>query len=178
MFRYISYKKSFLTYPSKFAYQTHISIDNKSKKAAVVDPVDVEAIQKAAKDNNAEITTILTTHSHWDHAGGNLQLVKECSTIDSVFGGLKDEVPGVTHEVGDGDSLMIGSSTYVKVLFTPCHTPGHVCYYVDNAHVFTGDTMFVSGAGNFNTGTPEQMTTAFDKILGLPDDTVSIALVV
>ena len=31
--------------------------------------------------------------------------------------------------------------------------------------------MFVSGAGNFNTGTPGQMTEAFDKILGLPDDT-------
>ena len=92
-----------------------------------------------------------------------------------MFGGLKDEVPGVTHEVGDGDSLMIGNQTYVKVLYTPCHTPGHVCYYVDNAHVFTGDTMFVSGCGNFNTGTPEQMTKAFDKILGLPDDTVSIA---
>jgi len=34
-----------------------------------------------------------------------------------------------------------------------------------------GDTMFVSRAGNFNTGTPGQMTEAFDKILGLPDDT-------
>ena len=31
--------------------------------------------------------------------------------------------------------------------------------------------MFVSGAGNFNTGTPGQMTEAFDKILGLPVDT-------
>lgn len=31
--------------------------------------------------------------------------------------------------------------------------------------------MFVSGAGNFNTGTPKQMMEAFDKILGLPDGT-------
>ena len=130
----------------------YLIIDNDSKKAAVVDPVDVDAIQKAAAGNNATITTILTTHNHWDHSGGNLKLVKEVSTIDSVFGGIGDDVPGATHEVGDGDSIMIGSKTYVKVLFTPCHTPGHVCYYVDNSHVFTGDTMFVSGAGNFNTG--------------------------
>ena len=130
----------------------YLIIDNDSKKAAVVDPVDVDAIQKAAADNDATITTILTTHNHWDHSGGNLKLVKEVSTIDSVFGGVGDNVPGATHEVGDGDSIMIGSKTYIKVLFTPCHTPGHVCYYVDNSHVFTGDTMFVSGAGNFNTG--------------------------
>ena len=59
----------------------------------------------------------------------------------------------------------------VKVLFTPCHTQGHICFYTDDAHVFTGDTMFVSGANNVNTGAPGQMTKAFDKILGLPDDT-------
>jgi hydroxyacylglutathione hydrolase len=149
----------------------YLIIDNDSKKAAVIDPVDVDAIQKAAHDNHATITTILTTHNHWDHSGGNIKLVKTLSTIDRVYGGVGDGVPGCTHEVGEGDTFTIGNSTHVKVLFTPCHSPGHVCYYIDNAHVFTGDTMFISGCGNFNTGTPRQMTEAFDKLLGLPDDT-------
>mmetsp|Transcript_20917 Transcript_20917/g.45601 ORF Transcript_20917/g.45601 Transcript_20917/m.45601 type:complete len:261 (+) Transcript_20917:115-897(+) len=149
----------------------YLIIDNESKHAAAVDPVDVDAIQKAANDNNATITTILTTHNHWDHSGGNIKLVKALSTIDRVYGGLSDDVPAATHEVGDGDTITIGANTNVKVLFTPCHTPGHVCYYVDNHHIFTGDTMFVSGCGNFNTGTPKQMVEAFDKILDLPDDT-------
>lgn len=149
----------------------YLIIDNESKTAAVVDPYDTSAIQKAAADNNVTITTILTTHNHWDHSGGNVKLVKEVSAIDRVYGGKGDDVPACTHEVGDGDTFTIGSKTQVKVLFTPCHTQGHVCYYVDNAHVFTGDTMFVSGAGNFNTGTPKQMMEAFDKILGLPNST-------
>lgn len=148
----------------------YLIIDNETKTAAAVDPIDTNAIQKAASDNEATITTILTTHNHWDHSGGNLKLIKALD-IDRVYGGIGDNVPGCTNEVGDGSTFLIGTSTQVKVLFTPCHTQGHVCYYIDNSHVFTGDTMFVSGAGNFNTGTPEQMTDAFDKILGLPDDT-------
>lgn len=150
----------------------YLIIDRATKEAAAVDPVDVDAITKAASDNSATITTILTTHSHWDHAGGNLKLIKSSKgKIDRVYGGVGDGVPGCTHEVTDGDGFSIGEKTEVKVLFTPCHTPGHVCYYIDNAHVFTGDTLFVSGAGNFNTGTARQMTEAFDKILGLPDST-------
>lgn len=123
----------------------YLIIDNASKSAAAVDPVDVDAIKKAAANNQATITTILTTHNHWDHSGGNLKLVKSTPSIERVYGGVGDSVPGCTHEVGDGDVFNIGSNTQVKVLFTPCHTEGHVCYYVDNAHVFTGDTMFVSG---------------------------------
>eukprot|EP00577_Skeletonema_sp_RCC1716_P018310 CAMPEP_0113401180 /NCGR_PEP_ID=MMETSP0013_2-20120614/16546_1 /TAXON_ID=2843 ORGANISM="Skeletonema costatum, Strain 1716" /NCGR_SAMPLE_ID=MMETSP0013_2 /ASSEMBLY_ACC=CAM_ASM_000158 /LENGTH=262 /DNA_ID=CAMNT_0000286353 /DNA_START=75 /DNA_END=863 /DNA_ORIENTATION=- /assembly_acc=CAM_ASM_000158 len=149
----------------------YLIVDNETKQAAAVDPVDIDAIQKAAVDNGATINTILTTHNHWDHSGGNLKLVKAVSSIDRVYGGIGDDVPGCTHEVGDGDTFKIGTNTTVKVLFTPCHTQGHVCYHVDDAHVFTGDTMFVSGAGNFNTGTPAQMTEAFDKILGLPEST-------
>ena len=94
----------------------------------------------------------------------------ECSSITSVYGGNGDEVPGVTVEVGDGDSFNIGE-VQVEVLFTPCHTRGHVCYFVGGQHVFTGDTLFVSGCGNFNTGTPTEMMEAFDKLLALPDET-------
>jgi hydroxyacylglutathione hydrolase len=149
----------------------YLIIDSASKQAAVVDPVDIDAITKAAADNQATITTILTTHNHWDHSGGNLKLLESTPTINRVYGGKGDGVPGCNQEVGDGDLFMIGTNTQVKVLFTPCHTEGHVCYYVDTAHVFTGDTMFVSGCGNFNNGSPQQMTDAFDKLLGLPDDT-------
>merc|ERR1712146_709904 len=39
------------------------------------------------------------------------------------------------------------------------------------AAAFTGDTLFVAGCGNFNSGTAQQMKTALvDKICALPDD--------
>ena len=149
----------------------YLLIDTATCLAAVVDPVDPEAIRAAADKEGATIKCILTTHNHWDHSGGNLKLLEQCAgTITDCYGGVGDNVPGCTQEVGDGSVFQVGE-TEIRVLFTPCHTVGHVCYVADGRHVFTGDTMFVSGCGNFNTGTPQQMVEAFDKILALPDET-------
>jgi hydroxyacylglutathione hydrolase len=38
--------------------------------------------------------------------------------------------------------------------------------------VFTGDTLFVGGCGNFNSGTPAQMQTALEKLGALPPKTL------
>lgn len=66
-----------------------------------------------------------------------------------VYGGRGDEVSAVTVEVDDSSSFKIGN-VHVQVVFTPCHTPGHVCYVATGSRghpsaVFTGDTMFVGG---------------------------------
>ena len=147
----------------------YVLIDEETKQCGVVDPVDASAMITAAEREGATITAILTTHSHWDHAGGNVELKKRCASVEVVYGGAGDGVAGCTKELNDGDTFALGNST-VQVLSTPCHTAGHICYLVDG-NVFTGDTMFVSGCGNFNSGTPAQMAQAFQKLLALPDDT-------
>jgi len=146
----------------------YLVIDLASNLAGVVDPVDPAAICAAAAAVGATIDCVLTTHSHWDHAGGNVELLAARPSI-RCYGGRGDGVAGCTDEVDDGREIALGAST-IRVLSTPCHTPGHVCYAV-GGNVFTGDTMFVSGAGNFNAGTPAQMAAAFEKILALPDAT-------
>uniref|UniRef100_A0ABM5F107 Hydroxyacylglutathione hydrolase, mitochondrial isoform X2 n=1 Tax=Pogona vitticeps TaxID=103695 RepID=A0ABM5F107_9SAUR len=69
-------------------------------------------------------------------------------------------------------------SLHVKCLATPCHTSGHICYFVTKPNsseppaVFTGDTLFVSGCGKFFEGTSEEMYRALIEILGrLPPET-------
>eukprot|EP01126_Amoeba_proteus_P055207 TRINITY_DN6836_c0_g1_i2.p1 TRINITY_DN6836_c0_g1~~TRINITY_DN6836_c0_g1_i2.p1 ORF type:complete len:192 (+),score=35.85 TRINITY_DN6836_c0_g1_i2:295-870(+) len=94
--------------------------------------------------------------------------------LEEIVGGQGDFASAVTREVGEGDVVMVGDLK-VNVLYTPCHTPGHVCYFVPGSPgaVFTGDTMFVGGCGNFNTGTPAQMLRNMCQILGnLPGDTL------
>jgi hydroxyacylglutathione hydrolase len=135
--------------------------------AAAVDPVDADKVYAEAKQRGVRIDTVLTTHSHWDHAGGNESLVelvaKEEQRTLQVIGGNDDGVPSVTREVGHGDSVQVGSLS-VSVFHTPCHTRGHVLYLCDGA-LFTGDTLFVAGCGRFFVGTPDEMHYALNEVV-------------
>ena len=152
--------------------------DPVTKVAAVVDPVEPQKVLDKAKERGVQIQYVLTTHSHWDHAGGNEKIQKLCPSILHIYGGIGDGVKACTKEVGHGEILLVGKIK-VTVLFTPCHTQGHVSYYFEKQNnletpvVFTGDTLFVGGCGNFNSGTPEQMYHAMYKVLGqLPPSTL------
>ena len=35
----------------------------------------------------------------------------------------------IKHQVGQGDEIKVGGLN-IRCLFTPCHTSGHICYYV------------------------------------------------
>lgn len=152
----------------------YLIIDKSTRDAAIVDPVDPESVLKAVKSEEVNLKKILTTHHHWDHAGGNEKLVSLCKEKLEVFGG-DDRIHSLTNKVKHNDTLTIGNIN-VKCLFTPCHTSGHICYEVSdnegNNAVFTGDTLFSAGCGRFFEGTPNEMYHALIEILSqLPDNT-------
>ncbi|CAL8305766.1 unnamed protein product [Merluccius merluccius] len=153
----------------------YLLIDVESKEAAVVDPVEPVKVIEAVRKHGVRLTTVLTTHHHWDHAGGNEKMVRLMPRL-KVYGG-DDRVDALTKKVTHSNTFKVGSLT-VKCLFTPCHTTGHICYYVTKENsteppaVFTGDTLFVAGCGKFFEGTAEQMYKALIEILGkLPPET-------
>lgn len=122
--------------------------------------------------------SILTTHHHWDHAGGNEKLVEKFAESHSsaleVYGG-DDRIGALTNKVTQDDIVRLGNLT-IRCLFTPCHTTGHICYFLESEKgehaVFTGDTLFQGGCGRFFEGTAEQMHSALiGKLSQLPDDT-------
>lgn len=151
----------------------YLIVDEATKEAAVVDPVAPDTVVDAVKKHGVKLTTVLTTHHHWDHAGGNESIVKKVAGL-AVCGG-DDRIGALTRKVSHGDELKIGQLN-VRCLFTPCHTSGHICYFVESpGHdpaVFTGDTLFIAGCGRFFEGSPEQMYKALVETLGrLPDET-------
>lgn len=157
----------------------YLIIDEDTQEAAVVDPVQPQKVIETVKKHRVKLTTVLTTHHHWDHAGGNEKLVKLEPGL-KVYGG-DDRIGALTHKVTHLSTLQVGSLS-VKCLSTPCHTSGHICYFVSKpgssepSAVFTGDTLFVAGCGKFYEGTADEMYRALLEVLGrLPPDTVGSA---
>jgi len=154
----------------------YLLIDEKTKEAAIVDPVEPKKVVAAVEAEKVKLSTVLTTHHHYDHAGGNAELVKLVPGL-TVLGG-DDRVDALTQKVGDGDQFSVGQLN-IRCLFTPCHTKGHICYFVTSNSepdsdplVFTGDTLFIGGCGKFFEGTAEQMHRALNEVLGnLPNNT-------
>eukprot|EP00730_Choanoeca_flexa_P017382 TRINITY_DN8363_c0_g1_i2.p1 TRINITY_DN8363_c0_g1~~TRINITY_DN8363_c0_g1_i2.p1 ORF type:complete len:260 (+),score=53.73 TRINITY_DN8363_c0_g1_i2:136-915(+) len=154
-----------------YSYIVH---DTSSDDAVVIDPVEPDKVLAAAQQHGVSISAVLTTHSHWDHAGGNNKF-KQLMPSVTIYGGKGDNAEGTEVEVDESFELRVGAIV-ITALATPCHTPGHVTFVATCAGqpqaAFTGDTLFVGGCGNFNSGTPLEMYTALvTKICQLPEDT-------
>ena len=149
--------------------------DITTRRAAVVDPAwDVDAIIKAAKKLDLNITDILLTHSHHDHINGIEGVLNHASAEVHL---LKPEYEFWQHELDKpslhhgGDELSLGDSR-IKILHTPGHTPGSACYQIGN-EIITGDTLFVFGCGrcDMKGGSPEKMFQTLKQMKErLPED--------
>ncbi|XP_058747817.1 hydroxyacylglutathione hydrolase cytoplasmic [Vicia villosa] len=156
---------------------SYLIVDESTKEAAAVDPVEPEKVLQVSNSLGLNLKFVLTTHHHWDHAGGN-EKIKELVPGIKVYGGSIDNVKGCTNAVENGDKVHLGADITVLALHTPCHTNGHISYYVTGREnevptVFTGDTLFIAGCGKFFEGTAEQMYQSLSVTLSsLPKPTL------
>lgn len=146
-----------------------------SNRAFVVDVAEARKVLDHVNDLGIphHNVSVLTTHKHGDHSGGNIDLSGIIPNL-RVYGGEKDPIPACTNPVKDGDKIPFGASgesdLFFEVLFTPCHTSGHVLYVLRSASdgtplaVFTGDTVFAGGCGRFFEGTADDMFRAFSRL--------------
>jgi hydroxyacylglutathione hydrolase len=150
----------------------YLVIDEGTEEAGVVDPAEAEPILAAAARENVKLTAILNTHHHFDHTGGNRDLLERDPGL-RVIGSRADgaKIPGITEPVESGDRVRIGGLEG-EVLFVPCHTRGHIAYLFGRA-LFSGDTLFAAGCGRFFEGSAAEMYHALTNVLGaLPDETL------
>jgi len=134
-----------------------------TREAAIIDPGgDADKIIKAIEKGKFIPKLIINTHAHFDHVGGvkaiqdhfkidfllhkdDLFLIENLDEQATSFGLGSIPRPEVNKFVNNEDKVSFGQKV-VKVIHTPGHTPGGVCYYVDNS-VFVGDTMFAGSVG-------------------------------
>jgi hydroxyacylglutathione hydrolase len=129
---------------------SYILADAATKEAAVVDPSwELNKIVDIAKKHDLNIKKVLITHTHYDH----IDKVKDMADATDAVVYVHKEEEGYIKKLGvkkiktimEDDELNIGKIK-VKVLHTPGHTPGSVCYLA-NKKLITGDTLFVEGCG-------------------------------
>ena len=140
---------------------------------------DAEAIAKAVGER--EVLAIACTHAHDDHvnAAPALSELVDAPVLlhpaDDVLWRLAHETDRPADTLSDGDTLTV-AGTEVRVVHTPGHAPGAVCFHVpDLGVVFTGDTLFQGGpgaTGRSYSHFPTIIDSIRSRLLTLPPETV------
>ena len=152
--------------------------NEETRECAVVDPGDDgDAILARLSSAGLRCTAILLTHGHFDHVMA-LERVREATgapvylhegdgelLTDDDLNAAK-RLAGVTCSpqpadilLRDGDTVRIGGEE-VRVMHTPGHTPGSVCYLIGprGEDILTGDTLFRDSIGRYDLPGGDFMT--------------------
>ncbi len=180
-----------------FAANCYIIACQETREAAVVDPGTPDPwIKQVIRESGLKVTHILLTHGHLDHIGG-VEWVKAFTGAPvwiheqdapmltnpvlngSAFFGENVTAPAADHLLKDGDTVAVGRMQ-LRVIFTPGHTPGGVCFYYEPGgdrpgQLLAGDTLFAGSVGRTDLpgGSAEQLIRSIrERLLPLPPETV------
>lgn len=165
-----------------------------TKQGVVVDPGgDVELIMETVVRHGLTVATIVNTHGHFDHVGGNRRLkeltgarllihaadepmLSRVASVAGMYGLQGENSPAPDGHLSDGMSLSYGNCT-LRVLHTPGHTPGGCCLYLEqDGKIITGDTLFADGIGRTDLpgGSYEQLAESIrTRLFTLPDEVIA-----
>lgn len=151
---------------------------------------ELQRLKDFVADNQLHPAKILLTHGHFDHILGvedvartwaidawihpadHEQMVRSgewCAQLGLAF----KPYSGTLHDIADGDIISFGE-TELKVIETPGHTQGGVCFLCEKEQVlFAGDTLFAGSIGRTDHpgGDYDQLIASIDhKLMSLDGD--------
>ncbi len=159
---------------------------NNEKEALIVDPAfNSEVIINKIEKLNLKPKYVLLTHAHADHTMALNEIVekyninviankKEKNMIEGKVNDYADVFGLKTIEkpldkfiyLKDGEIIKLGNDE-IKMIHTPGHTVGSVCYYIVNQNMLlTGDTLFKDcfGRCDLATGSIDDMIKSLIKL--------------
>ena len=138
---------------------------------SVIDPGESEPVLEFLNNKNWHLDEIINTHHHHDHVGGNKKLLDVYKSKLIAPSYENNRISNIYIPVSDNETHNI-AGVLAKVIHTPGHTLGHVCFYMpEEKYLFSGDTLFYLGCGRVFEGTMDQMWLSLLKLRSLPEDT-------
>ena len=169
------------------AYGANCSILSDGASAWVVDPgSEGERIVSFLRREGLRLEGILLTHAHFDHIGG-IPALREAWPDAPVYLHPSD-VPMLGHPMNamppdypplpaPGGIRDCREQTFARVVETPGHTPGGVCYYFpEEKLLLSGDTLFAGSVGrtDFPGGSMGALVESLARLAALPEDTLVV----
>lgn len=173
-----------------FAVNCYLLWVEESADAVIIDPgAEAETITYWIDEFALKPKAILLTHGHGDHIAavaeikkrydipvyvgvGEEELLANPSANVSAFFDHPVVAPEPDHLVKDDDLLTIGD-LHLRVVATPGHTVGGVCYMEEaTGRLFCGDTLFAGSIGRTDLpgGNHQQLIESImSRIMTLPD---------
>lgn len=146
-------------------------ICSETKQTAVIDPSEATPVLSFLQKQGLTLSLILNTHHHYDHVGGNAELVERYNCPVFCHKNDTERTPGATRALTDGEVFQFAQNS-IEVIYVPGHTLGAISFYLPKQGcVFTGDTLFTLGCGRLFEGTHEQLFQSLARFKSLPPKT-------
>ncbi len=170
---------------------TYVLVDPDRKTCILVDPAEPGgAVERFLDQERLTLERILLTHGHFDHIAGvsdfrsrrsapvwihpaDAEMLIRPEANLSLFLGLDIRTEKADGFLEDGDLIPFGSGDGLRVIHTPGHTAGGVCF-AGGGFVLVGDTLFRGSVGRTDfTGSSERalMRSIRDGLMILEDPT-------
>jgi len=142
---------------------------------------NAEAMLEVLDQKQLTLVGVCLTHGHADHADG-LDVILQHHRAPVYLGKADLSLLGwrppreLLANTDDGLMVAVGRLK-VRCLATPGHTPGGICYRVEQGHheiCFVGDTLFAGSIGRANPFSlyPVHLDSVRHRVVTLPKDTI------
>jgi hydroxyacylglutathione hydrolase len=132
-----------------------------------------------------KISAVLLTHTHGDHVAA-IKLFKKAKVYlsrqeeqmingeKSIFLWFGNTIDTKVYSLIDDNQVLQIGNIKIQGILTPGHTPGSICYLINDKYLFTGDLISIKDGklGKFNEFFNMDTKTALnsiDKIMHLPN---------
>ncbi len=153
---------------------TYLLVSPVTRDAVLIDASgDAEELARFVGERRAHVRSVLMTHGHEDHWSAIGRLRDMLGAAVGIHLDDADMLPLTPNFALAHDQRIAFGTVMLRVLHTPGHTPGSVCFLGDGI-LFSGDTLFPGGPGDTKQPLgdfPQIMRSLRERLFTLRDST-------